>query len=163
MRLLKVLIIPESTAQSPSKRRRNASNVWTYIDKTTRKCKVEKCSVKFGEKTCRCKRRYDDIEIPNISILENGYPQYRRQKNINISKRNELDLRVVSHNREIVMDWYGHANLEFVGAANVILYLYKYLFKGAKNKKMEIVSKNKDNVVKKFPDFLSFSLSRPLS
>ena len=45
------------------------------------------------------------------------------------------------------MDWKGHANLEFVGAANVILYLYKYLFKGAKNKKMEIVSKNKDNVV----------------
>jgi hypothetical protein len=41
----------ESTAKSPSKRRRNASNVWTYIDKATRKCKVEKCSVKFGEKT----------------------------------------------------------------------------------------------------------------
>lgn len=41
------------------------------------------------------------------------------------------------------MDWKGHANFEFVGAANVILYLYKYLFKGAKNKKMEIVSENK--------------------
>ena len=53
----------------------------------------------------------------------------------------------MSHNREIFNDWKGHANFGFVGAANVILYLYKYLFKGAKNKKMEILSENKDNVV----------------
>ena len=112
--------------------------------------------LKFGETTCRCKRRYDDIEIPNISIIENGYPQYRRQKNINISKRNELDLRVVSHNREIVMDWYGHANLEFVGAANVILYLYKYLFKGSKNKKMQVVNvKDKSFVNNQIVQYLS--------
>ncbi len=36
--------------------------------------------LKHGEATCKCKRRYDDIEVSNISILENGYPQYRRQK-----------------------------------------------------------------------------------
>ena len=101
--------------------------------------------LKYGESQCKCKRRYDDVEISNISILENGYPQYRRQKNFDVSKRDKKDLRVVSHNREIFNDWKGHANFEFVGAANVILYLYKYLFKGAKNKKMEIVSTKNDN------------------
>ena len=48
MRLLKVLILPESTAQSPSKRRRNVCYVWTSIDKANRKCKVEKYSARIG-------------------------------------------------------------------------------------------------------------------
>jgi hypothetical protein len=102
--------------------------------------------LKYGESQCKCKRRYDDVEISNISILENGYPQYRRQKKFDASKRDKKDLRVVSHNREIFNDWKGHTNFEFVGSANVILYLYKYLFKGAKNKKMEIVSSKKEEV-----------------
>ena len=58
-----------------------------------------------------------------------------------VSKRDKKDLQVVSQKRS------SRFNFEFVGAANVILYLYKYLFKGAKNKKMEILSTNKDNVI----------------
>ncbi len=76
-----------------------------------------------------CKRNYNDIETPDIDILENGYPQYRRLRNIDVSKQKRDDLRIVAHNREILMDWKGHCNFEFVGAANVVLYLYKYLFK----------------------------------
>ena len=37
--------------KSPAKRRRNASNVWNYIDLATRKCKVENCSAKFTNNT----------------------------------------------------------------------------------------------------------------
>ena len=35
-----------------------------------------------GETTGKGIRRYDNIEVTNISILENGYPQYRRQKKL---------------------------------------------------------------------------------
>ena len=92
-----------------------------------------------------CKRKYNDVETPFIDILENGYPQYRRLKNKDELKQQDDDLRIVAHNREILMDWKGHCNFEFVGAANVVLYLYKYLFKGSKNKKMAI-SKVNNNV-----------------
>ena len=86
-----------------------------------------------------CKRKYNDIETPVIDILENGYPQYRRLRNNDVTKQKRDDLRVVAHNREILK---GHCNFEFVGAANVVLYLYKYLFKGSKNKKMAILKVN---------------------
>jgi hypothetical protein len=35
--------------KSPAKRRRNASNVWNYIDKASRKCSVEKCTATLSK------------------------------------------------------------------------------------------------------------------
>ena len=61
-----------------------------------------------------CKRKCNDIETPLINILKNGYPQYRRLRNNDESKQKRDDLRVVAHNREIVMDWKGHCNIEFL-------------------------------------------------
>ena len=37
---------------------------------------------------------------------EKGYPQYKREKN---------DLKTVPYNPLILLDWEGHANLEFTG------------------------------------------------
>ena len=47
-------LIPEASSvasKSPAKRRRNASNVWNYIDRASRKCTVEKCSATFSKNT----------------------------------------------------------------------------------------------------------------
>ncbi len=41
------------------------------------------------------------------SFDEKGYPVYKRPT--------KDDLRVVPHNKEILFDWNGHANLEFCG------------------------------------------------
>lgn len=46
--------------------------------------------------------------------------------------------KVVPHHRGILMDWDGHANLEYCGDAYTVLYLYKYLFKGQTKKAVEI-------------------------
>ena len=35
------------------------------------------------------------------------------------TKQKRDDLRIISHNREILMDWKGHCNFEFIGAVNV--------------------------------------------
>ena len=40
-----------NSIKSPPKRRRNASNIWNYIDHDTRKCKIENCSAKFTNNT----------------------------------------------------------------------------------------------------------------
>jgi hypothetical protein len=39
-------------------------------------------------------------------------------------------LKVVPHNREVLLDWDGHINVEYAGTSYTVLYLYKYLFKG---------------------------------
>ena len=87
--------------------------------------------------------KFNNAEILETYFDEKEYPIYRRRKN----KKNPLpnDLCVVSHNRDILMDWNGHCNLEYVGNSSVIEYLYKYLFKGAKKQKLLISRKDANN------------------
>ena len=40
------------------------------------------------------------------------------------------DLKVVPHNREILLDWDGNIIFEYAGTSYTFLYLYKYLVKG---------------------------------
>ena len=62
-------------------------------------------------------------------------PESDNRRRINKDDPSPNDLRVVSHNKDILMDWDGHCNLEYVGISSVIKYLHKYLFKGAKKQK----------------------------
>jgi hypothetical protein len=57
-----------------------------------------------------------------------GYPVYSRPR--------DEDLTVVPHNRQLLLDWGGHINVEFCGNSYAVMYLYKYLFKG--NKKVSV-------------------------
>ena len=71
----------------------------------------------------KCKRGYSSRTIiVETTLDDNGYPVYRR--------RYERDFKVVPHNREILLDWDGHINIEYAGTTFTVLYLYKYLFKG---------------------------------
>jgi hypothetical protein len=45
-------------------------------------------------------------------------------------RREAEDLKVVPHNIYILLDWRGHANVEWCGSAYTTVYLYKYVFKG---------------------------------
>jgi hypothetical protein len=58
-----------------------------------------------------------------------GYPVY---------KRSQKDLRVVPHNRKLLLDWGGHAYIDWCGTTYTVLYLYKYLYKGAKKVKFQL-------------------------
>lgn len=92
---------------------------------------INGCIKQNGE----CKRGYKNLELrPCTTLDENGYPTYRR--------RTERDLRVVPHNRELLIDWNGHINVEYAGTTYTVLYLYKYLFKGNKKEKAKIESLN---------------------
>lgn len=62
--------------RTPSmKRRRNASGVWEYICKTTRKCKVESCSKTFSKNSATTTLIYHlhsdhDITVIDENIVE---------------------------------------------------------------------------------------------
>ena len=83
------------------------------------------------DKDGNCKRGYRRREVMATTTLdENGYPIYRRP--------NRADLKVVPHNREVLLDWDGHINVEYAGTSYTVLYLYKYLFKGNKKSQSDI-------------------------
>ena len=94
----------------------------------------------FGYKdspTCKCKRGYEHTAIQDkTSFDERGFPIYRRDF--------QCDLDVVPHNRSLILDWDGHANTEYAGNTQCVLYLYKYLYKGAKKVKLRLT--NAENV-----------------
>ena len=77
-----------------------------------------------------CKRKYSKQKEPTYSTEfdEKGYPVYIRPT--------PEDQMVVPHNRYILLDWGGHANLEFAASTYCIFYLYSYIYKG--NRKTQI-------------------------
>jgi hypothetical protein len=65
-----------------------------------------------------CKRGYQDLTVnAESSFTDRGYPVYHRPS--------VGDLKVVPHNREMLIDWRGHLNVEFCGQTYAVLYLYK--------------------------------------
>ena len=79
-----------------------------------------------------CRRGYETTIIGFTQFDNKGYPVYARSRN--------EDLRVVPHNRLILLDWDGHANVEYSGGVRCIMYLYKYLFKGQKKSSFQLIN-----------------------
>ena len=95
---------------------------------------VHNCAVAVnGCKKCdtsKCKRGYEDTKVEPTHFDDRGYPIYERTS--------LADLKIVPHNKKILMDWNGHANVEYAGGVRCVLYLYKYLYKGPKKSSFSI-------------------------
>jgi hypothetical protein len=75
------------------------------------------------DKNNLCKRGYNRLTVNEAPSFDTkGYPVYFRP--------NAKDLTVVPHNKEMLLDWNGHINVEFCGRTYAVMYLYNYLFKG---------------------------------
>ena len=70
----------------------------------------------------------------SIEFDSHGFPKYARPT--------QHDLLVVPHNKELLMDWKGHCNVEFTTLTYTCCYLYKYLFKGNKKTKVSFLQQN---------------------
>jgi len=82
-----------------------------------------------------CSKGFDKNIVTNETLFDpKGFPQYRRPT--------VKSLYVVPHNRELLKDWNGHANVEFAGSTYTVIYLYKYLFKGSKKVKLRLSNAN---------------------
>jgi len=58
--------------------------------------------------TSKCKRGYDDTSLKEVSSFdERGFPIYKRDF--------QCDLDVVPHSKRLLLDWDGHANVEYAG------------------------------------------------
>ena len=81
-------------------------------------------------------RGYSNTELrPTVEFNDHGFPIYARPT--------IADLTVVPHNRDMLLDWKGHCNVEFTTLTYTCCYLYKYLFKGNKKTKVSFLQTNK--------------------
>ena len=69
-----------------------------------------------------CSKGYPKPLVEQTFIDDRGYVQYRR--------RTEQDRWVVPHNRHLLLLADCHFNVEVSSTVNLIMYLYKYMFKG---------------------------------
>ena len=80
-----------------------------------------------------CSKGFDrNIVADKTTFDEKGFPQYKRPTVKSLS--------VVPHNRGLLLDWNGHANVEFAGSTYTVIYLYKYLFKGSNKVKLRLTN-----------------------
>lgn len=65
-----------------------------------------------------CSKHYTTNKIQaHTTFNERGFPEYKR--------RTYRSLKVVPHNKRILLAWNGHANVEFAGSTLLVIYLYK--------------------------------------
>ena len=114
--------------------------------KMTHKC-GNYCASKRG-----CKSGFDKTApCERTTLDERGYPRYKRGPN---------DLRIVSYNAQIVLDWDGHANVCYAASAHCLFYLFGYLYKGQKKVAQRLERLEHDNHQpdenQVFDDFISY-------
>ena len=78
-------------------------------------------------KTCRdeeghCRKKFPKPVTETTYTDDRGYTHYRR--------RTPQDTNIVPHNRHLLLLGEGHINVEVSCTVNLIMYLYKYIFKG---------------------------------
>ena len=83
--------------------------IHTCTSGTPNSCLNEKgeCAKNFTCNTLQCKSSFN----------ERGFPEYKRTS--------PKSLKVVPHHKKILLDWNGHANVEFAGSTFLVIYLYK--------------------------------------
>ena len=90
--------------------------------KLVRRFMMYGCSVKCLDAHGACRKGCPKFLNTHTFIDDRGYCIY--------SRPNEEDRRVVPHNLALLKRFQAHLNVEIAATVNVIMYLYKYLYKG---------------------------------
>jgi hypothetical protein len=99
------------------------------------KCAVAVNGCKKTEQSI-CSKGFDQTTVTHTHFDIKGHPVYKRNS--------RDDFKTVPYNREILLDWEGHANVEFSNSARNVLYLFNYLYKGCSKQSIRL-NDNVDN------------------
>lgn len=81
----------------------------------------------------KCTKHFPKKYYAETTIDEDGFPVYRRRQNGIIVKKGEVELdnrHVVPHNRDLLIKYQAHINVEWCNCSRAIKYLFKYISKG---------------------------------
>jgi hypothetical protein len=83
-----------------------------------------------------CKKDAKDVRKRGYSCSKMISETYMNQVTNRIVYlcRKECNLKIVPYDLQMIMDWDSHINVEYIGSAYCVLYLYKYCYKGAAKK-----------------------------
>lgn len=105
---------PEINNSSSEEDIKYSEMVQSYMIHKCSSGEVNSCLDSDGQ----CSKHYTNNKIQSKTTFdERGFPEYERS--------NEKSIKVVPHNRKVLEDWNGHANVEFAGSTFLVLYLYK--------------------------------------
>jgi len=114
-------------------------------------CRISKISspcMKNGS----CSRFYAKKFENTTTIVEDGFPHYRRRNNgVSIVKIALDNCFVMSYNPTILLKYHAHVNVEWFNRSNSIKYLFKYINKGYDRIIVAIVSNDKDGCSRELP------------
>jgi len=79
----------------------------------------------------KCNEFFDTFHVQNETTFNvRNFPQYKRLT--------EEDCKIVAHNRHMLYLWEGHICLYWASDSFSIIYLYEYLYKGAKRETLKL-------------------------
>ena len=107
---------------------------------------------KDGGRTMTCSKKYPRAFQEHTSVLEDGYPIYRRRQDgrtISVKAPNnpghiiQLDNRsVVPYNPYLMKKYQAHINVEVCASVQAVKYIHKYIYKGGDRSTLELGSEN---------------------
>lgn len=81
----------------------------------------------------KCNKHFPKIFYEETTMDEDGYPMYRRRNHGRYVKKGEVELDnryVVPYNRNLLIKYRAHINVEWCNRSRAIKYLFKYISKG---------------------------------
>ncbi|KAL3625826.1 hypothetical protein CASFOL_030355 [Castilleja foliolosa] len=81
----------------------------------------------------KCNKHFPKNFYEETTMDEDGYPVYRRRNDKRYVKKGEVELDnryVVPYNRNLLIKYQGHINVEWCNRSRAIKYLFKYISKG---------------------------------
>ena len=84
-----------------------------------------------------CQYKYPQHLNPTTYIDDRGYAKYRR--------RTEQDINIVPYNPHLLLLLESHTNVEMANSVNLIMYLYKYMYKGSDTAHINVTLVDEDS------------------
>jgi hypothetical protein len=95
------------------------------------------CGLSRKESPCmkdgKCSKFFPKNFEPNTIVDKDGYPVYRRRQDGKTIEKNDISLdnrHVVPYNKQLLLKFQAHINMEWCNQTTSIKYLFKYINKG---------------------------------
>lgn len=97
----------------------------------------------------QCTKKFPKPFQNETQVAPDGYPLYRRRKRNDCTSRSTIDNSfVVPYNRELLLKYNTHINVEACASIKAVKYIFKYIYKGYDKAQVVVTASEKTSNVK---------------